>query len=291
MKERIAFQYALIRYFHDPETEEFLNVGLVLYSRLGEYFQPKILTKYRRITNTFPGADGESFRRFAEHLQRSLSRLSDQINNHNRQKEMFKELPNDVLSLVHAILPLDDSSIRVSEPKFGISNDFGKTFVSLFERLVETHLDIKEKRSRSDDDVWNIYKPPFEQQKLIDRFTKHKISTPLEEFEFDYSWKNGAWNVLKPLSFDLLKPGSIRSKARSWLGAELLLHNSAKDLGHLYFLLGAPQNGNKDLIRAYDNAKLILSSAPNGKFHLIEEDEAEDFARDIKPKFEDYPNL
>ncbi|MBN1267663.1 MAG: DUF3037 domain-containing protein [Anaerolineales bacterium] len=283
MNSTIPFEYILIRYFHDPETEEFLNIGLVMYSPDANFFSSKILSKYGRITNTFPNADGDLYRTFISQIEGPLNKIVKKINHVHSQGLLFPE-KEDFISHVLKIIPPNDASIRISEPKFGAAQDLDKMFIYLFERLVERHLEKREKKSRSDDEVWHFYREPLEKNRVTHALMKHTFNTPEEDFEFHQSWKNGKWNALKPLSFDLQKAGSIRAKAREWLGAEYLLNEHAENLGHLYFLLGAPQIDDRYLNKAYGDAKSILNSLPNGKFQIIEENEAEDFANEIKEK-------
>ena len=56
----------------------------------------------------------------------------------------------------------------------------------------------------------------------------------------------------------------------------------------IYYLLGKPKREDAKLLRAYGNAKDILVTNHAGDHvNLIEEDEAEDFARSISVKIKD----
>ena len=70
MNVQTPFQYAILRYIHDQGTEEFLNIGLAMYSQPENYFRAQVLTRYRRVTQTFPGASGKLYKGFVDRLQR-----------------------------------------------------------------------------------------------------------------------------------------------------------------------------------------------------------------------------
>ena len=161
MNNLIPFQYSILRYIHDLETGEFLNVGLALYSKQGKYFRAQLLNKYGRITDTFPGADGEYFRRYINNFQRILYGLSNKIN--SNQIDMFPKQVDKIENLLASVLPPDDASIRFSEPHEGLVEDLDVVFDELYIRLVEQYLKVPERESRTDDEVWQAYQNPLKE--------------------------------------------------------------------------------------------------------------------------------
>lgn len=55
----IKYQYQVIRYMHDQFTGEFVNVGVVLYALDLHYLQPKMIRRYRRISQFFSGTKSD----------------------------------------------------------------------------------------------------------------------------------------------------------------------------------------------------------------------------------------
>jgi hypothetical protein len=290
MSERFPFQYSILRYTHDVGTGEFLNVGLVLYSKSARFFQSRLLLRYRRLTQTFPGADGEFYRRYISHLQRSLNEVSTEVG--SDQMQLFGEgLPDRIEFLLQRVLPLDDSSIQFSEVRGGLADDLEAAFDQLYYRLVEQYVIVREAPSREDDDIWQVFRPPLQESGVLDHLQRYEVYTEVESFQFDHAWKNGRWNVLKPLSFDLVHPGNIRRKAREWMGAAHIMEE-AQDLSGLFFLLGHPSNpstGDKLVQKAYSDAVRILKRTPVArlKLELVEEDDAQSFARRLRRELGD----
>jgi hypothetical protein len=284
MNEKIPFQYCLLQYRHDLVTGEFLNVGLALYSKPYNYFNARLLTKYRRISCTFPGMDGEFYKKYMTYLQLRLDAIKNKIK--SEQLLVFDEWPNKIEDLVSKVLPVDDSSIYFDTPRGGVAKDLDKIFDELYSRLVERYLSENERSTRMDDDVWNVYRQPLLDYNVLPHLERYTVETSDDEIEFHHGWKNGRWNILQPLSFDLSSPTYIKKKAREWLGTTIVLDKS-KELSHLYLLLGKPSNQQSDLIKAYNQTKDILNVKPaNFRLAIIEEDAASDFAKEIRPVIE-----
>jgi hypothetical protein len=110
------------------------------------------------------------------------------------------------------------------------------------------------------------------------------IHTPQDDLEFDHAWKNGRWNALQPLSFDLVHAASIKRKSHEWFTANVLI-NETPDVAQIYYLLGKPLRDDPSLLKAYQKAKDLLGTGDySQKVEIIEEDGAEDFAENIAPK-------
>jgi len=286
MSEKLEFQYAVLRYIHDIVTGEFLNVGLVIYSKQHSYFRGELLTRYRRITSTFPGADGDFFRRYLNRLQIKLEKLTGQVS--SQQSTMFDDLPDRLDHLLTLILPKDDGSVQFTETQVGLANDLDKVFTDLYHRLVTLYIEEPVRFTRDDDQVWNHYSHPLRNVNILGYLQPISIITPKDEILFDHGWKNGKWNLLQPLSFDLSDATYIRRKARLWLGTNIVL-NKSDALSSLYYLLGKPRDSDRKLLLAYQDAiDILLTDQADLNFTvtIIEEDQAEDFAQGLKPQIE-----
>jgi hypothetical protein len=284
MNNKLPFQFAVLRYIHDAFTGEFLNVGIAFYCKDPAFFKVRLLQKYRRITNAFPEADGEFYRRYIASLQSKFDALAEKVN--SKQSTFEPWPPSRVEELLVQVLPPDDSSIQFGEAQGGMTKDLEATFEDIYRRLIEAHLPHEEKESRNEAEVWNVFREPLRKQNVIRLLSPHVIHIKKQEFEFDYAWKNGHWSALQPLSFDLVQPKSIRNKAFQYFGANVVLHDS-KTINTLYYLLGAPRRDDTPVLKEYAKAKDLLGAREHANMiKLIEEDEADDFAREIAPKIE-----
>lgn len=284
MNTKIPFQFAVLRYIHDSFTGEFLNVGVAFYCQDPAFFKVRLLQKYSRITAAFPATDGEFYRRYISSLQTKFDKMAEKVN--SKQVTFESWLPDRIEELLNQILPPDDSSIQFGEVQGGMTDNLEEIFEDLYKRLVETHLPNEENESRSDIDVWSIFSKTLRERNVIRHLRPAVIRADSQEIEFEHAWKNGHWKALQPLSFDLIHPGSINKKAWQHFGMDVILQKS-KELNILYYLLGKPRREDSAVLKAYAKAKDLLGTGEHTKkIKLIEEDEAEDFARDVAPKIE-----
>jgi hypothetical protein len=282
MTSRIPFQFAVLRYIHDTFTGEFLNVGVAFYSQQPAFFKVRLLQRYSRITSAFPSADGEFYRRYISSLQTKFDKVAERVN--SQQATLEPWLPDRLEELLMQVLPPDDSSIQFGAVEGGMTDDLEATSDELYKRLVETHLSAEENESRNEAEIWSIFRERLREQNVIRYLAPAVIHTKKQDFEFDYAWKNGQWKALEPLSFDLVNPGNIRRKALQYFGQNVVLEAS-KEINLVYYLLGKPRRDDSSVLRAYAKAIDLLGTGEyTKKIKLIEEDEAEDFAREIAPK-------
>jgi hypothetical protein len=275
---KTAYTYTVLRYVHDTTTGEFVNAGVAIYAPEARYASALCRTTYARLSKTFPGIDGESFRGLMRFIQSRFEELGDRL----RNELPLEGLPKSALDLAHAILPRDDSSLQWSPAGSGLTENVSQTLEALFDRLVTRYDEQPLIESRSDEEVWRKYKKNLEVRHVLKHLQPKKIVVQDDEVEFQHAWKNGVWHCLEPLSFDLSSPESIRRKAHEWLG-QIQSVKDASDEFKLYLLLGEPQQ--ETLRPAFDNAVSILRKVPVQNEIVREENASafsERFAREIE---------
>ncbi len=275
---KTPYSYTILRYVHDVATGEFVNVGVAIYSKEARYAGAMCRTTYGRVSKTFPGVDGESFRG----LMRFIQSRVDEIGFELAGELPLNGLPDSVLEVAHRVLPADDSSLQWSPPGSGLADDLPATLERLFERMVMRYEDRPQQESRTDDAVWRKFRRTLESRHLLRHLESKTISVSDDELEFQHAWKNGIWHCLEPISFDLASPDSIRDKAHRWLGQVSSIKDSP-ELFKIYLLLGEPQRA--ELRPAFDQAMSILGKLPVKNEVVRESDAAsfsEEFAREIE---------
>ncbi len=287
MNTKIPFQFKVLRYIHDSFTGEFLNVGLALYSRPGPssqlrpYLKVRLLTKHARITNTFPSADGDYYRRYIASLQTKFDFLAESVNSKQISFESWP--PNNLDDLLTRVLPPDDSAIQFGPLHGGMAGNLDKVFDDLYYRLIETYIPADERLSRSEQEIWSLFSRPLHAQHVTNLLSSTIIRAEKDDVELAHAWKNGRWKALQPISFDLQHAGSIQRKAHQWLGTSVILDESS-EVARVYYLLGKPRRDEASVQKAYRKAKDLLGTSKYAsKIEVIEEDAAEDFAATIGP--------
>ncbi len=56
--KRVSYQYVILRYMPNRVTEEFVNVGVVMYNKESLFLKTKIIDKYGHLTQYFKNING-----------------------------------------------------------------------------------------------------------------------------------------------------------------------------------------------------------------------------------------
>jgi hypothetical protein len=271
-ERRVPYSFSVLRYVHDPVTQEFANIGVAVHSKEQCYLNARCENHYARITKIFGKIDGDRFRQSTRYIQERLQSLG-----HDLYSQLPFESDLTIEALLATVLPPDDSAFQFSAAGVGLSADLDETMKGLFVRFVEKYSMPPESPHRDDDEVWRVYREPLERHSVISRLSPKRIVSPNFDYEFQHSWKNEKWHVYEPVSFDLIEATSILDKANRWLGRGMSLADSREKF-KMYLLLGEPQD--HALKSAFVKAQNILHKMP-GKPELVKESEAEGLAEEL----------
>ncbi|MEX0812611.1 MAG: DUF3037 domain-containing protein [Chitinophagales bacterium] len=271
------YQYQLIRYVHDHFTGEFVNVGVILYSKENQFLACKTIRKYHRITQMFPEANGRWVIRLLNYLEQKINADKAKL------QELFS-LPDQIESITNGVLNNDNNAIRMSECKLGLDIDLDAALSGLFSQVVEKYyLGNEDKTRLSDDEVWKKkYKQYFEKYGIESKLSTHEVSVPNDILSFDKSWKNEIWHSYEPLSFELKKKDSIKEKVYKWAGKIQALKQLNEPL-HISFLTSINPR-HKELMGFIH--EYLKSTDSNLGVEVVTEDQAENFAIEIKKQME-----
>ena len=264
--EMNEYRFFALRYVHDAVTQEFANVGIVVYSEPARVLKTKLTTQFRRLSAMFGGIDGESFRSAIRYVQSRLDEAAEEI-----RTSMFPG--GDARAILARVLPEDASALQFHPIGGGLTEDLDETLQSLYSRYVARYTDRGQSQSRSDEDVWRAFRDAFESRKLTSALEPKTITAPDYEYEFARAWRNGVWNVYEPVSFDLADSSTIMDKANGWLGKATTLRRSPEE-HQIFLLVGGPHR--EGLETAFSRAQNILRLSPD--LTIVPEDQAEQFA-------------
>jgi len=118
--------YTVLRYIHEVLTREFVNVGVVLCSREGQFARARCAQSLSRVKALFPKVN-------IEDLQDSLAFIEEQTGNPRSLQPVF---PENARILAERVLPQDDSSLQWSAMGGGISDDLQTTLDQIYQRMV-----------------------------------------------------------------------------------------------------------------------------------------------------------
>lgn len=270
MSEHV-FQYAILRYVHDPITEEFINIGVVVYSANVRYLKVLVSHQYGRLSNVFQQVNGGFYRSLANTIERRIINLSSKLS----QGDWTISQPERIEDLLLNVLVPDDSSLVFGGYGGGVSENLDSELDALYNRLVKRYAEREDKSSRDDEQVFRSYRGALEKWDVLSHLSGVTIRTDAFSHDFRYTWKNERYHPIEPVSLDLVNPSSIFDKAHRWMGRiTALRHND--ELGTVYLLLGAPSN--PELGKVYEDAKTNLRVDGRG-IELVEEEDAEEFGK------------
>jgi len=271
----IPYSFCVLRYVHDAVTSEYVNVGVAVFSTELPFFKARCTIQYGRITRMFDRIDGERFKQAVRFIEDEINLIGDKL---WQRSFPFSDFEPAIEPMLKRVLPPDDSAMQFSPVAFGVSKDLDATLAELYDRYVERYSGQPEIPSRSDDEVWRVFREPLERRKVLSYLEPKRIVAPDFEYEFRAGWKNEIWHVYEPVSFDLIEPGSLLDKANRWLGRSANLAESSERF-QLHLLVGAPQNPRLgDVFRRSHNILRKMTGNPE----IVMEYDAERFAADLE---------
>lgn len=270
---KTSYSFVTLRYIHDVMSGEFINVGVALYAPDTKYLNGLFNTRYGRISRMFGELDGDYFRGLMRYIEARFDELGSKL----RTELPLFQPPSDISQIAKGILPPDDSSLQWSEAGGGLTENPEKTLEEIYVRIVERYEGVTQRSSRDDEDVWRVFKKELEIKRVLSHLQPKRIIAKDYDYEFEHAWKNQAWHMYEPVSFDLLETDSILDKANRWLGRVVTLRDSPENF-KLHLLLGRPSL--EKLRPAFIKAENILNKMP-GEKEFIREDEAKKFSETL----------
>jgi len=270
----ISYTYSVVRYRHDPATGETLNVGVAIWAPSIRYLAARFEHRYERLSKTFADFNGEHYKRSLRQFETALETLSG---DQTPTLLPITETPETVAGFIAQIWPDMGLSFVSSPVLAGITDDPAHALSEIFDRMVASQYTPHRTERRDDEEVWTVYKAPLMREKVTKKLRPWTLETELVTLKFQHAFKNQRWHVLEPVTLDYVTAGSIQRRATSLLG-NVDAMSDYRELNKLSILLGRPQNERYQ--KEYIKAKNILHKMPIAH-ELVEEDEAEDFAKDL----------
>ncbi len=264
------YQFSLLRYVHNVATEEFVNIGVVMWVPAEKQFLYKLTERYGRLSNFFDGFNSAGYRQMLRELK-------------HRLREAGKKETNGQIETISDLLPqivlIESGCFQWSAAMGGIALDPAQRLNQLFAEMIERHEDQHASTRRDEAAVM---------KGVTERFRQHGIAAKLSEnvevkggkysYKFKYGWQNGKRQVLEPISFDYEDKERVIEKANRWAGRLYNLRQADDDF-QMTGIVAPPQD--PQLIDAFNQAIEMLADAPKVRM-LIREDQVEGFIPEIE---------
>lgn len=262
------FLFTTIRYIHDSVTQEFANVGIVVFSKNERYLKVKTRSTYRRLSQFFLGMKGRHFVRMMKDIQRGIQTI--QNDNLYLSHLAFEQI-------MQKVLPKDDSALQWNS-KFGsgVSVDLDQTLERLFARHIIHYDEVCKKERRNDHAVWQSFCNDLVKQNFLEYLEEIPVETKYEKKLFKYTLKKGKTiHCFDPISFDLADASSVLDKAHKLIGSCMTIAKYKPEIRR-YLLIGPPE---KELRDVFFNTMEMCQSLIPQNCTLILEDQKSDFLR------------
>lgn len=263
------YQFALLRYVHNVASEEFVNIGIVMWLPEEQRFIYRITERYARLSAFFEGFSGTKYRHMVRELQAHF-------------RAAYKQEVGSRVQTINDLLPqlmlVESGCFQWSAPMAGLAPDPNQRLEKLFADLIVRHEPHYERPRRDEGVILHDLVNRLRQHGIEEKLRKDvEIKSNKYDYKFKLGWQNGQPQVMEPISFDYVNKEEIIEKANKWVG-RLYNLQEAGDF-QMTGIVAPPQR--HELSTAFRQALDILSEAPKVRT-LVREDQIEGFVPEIE---------
>lgn len=274
------YTYCILKYKHSPFLDESVNIGVLIYfgsSKTFSFTYSKNLSRVKSIYNNVPERT----------IKEYLKRINDKLSRFHYDKgDLFPLNDTNLKEFLHLnILPIDAGVLQFS----GFRTDILEFDEELYKNiLLEQYFieDIKAPSYKQPDAIIisNLFKElknaGLEKVANKHRYVKnYPYKAETGTFNFDFAWKNGVWNLVKPISFDVKDPDYIIQKARHNLGELVDLEGQIDNkLYKCNIIIGKPKA--KSHFKNYDKAREILDKVSKS-VKIVDESNLKQYSQEV----------
>jgi len=255
----------ILQYVHDVRSRERLNFGILLVCPQKRFVSFRGLERFGRIKAAFPAVNTTSLKDFCRGLHKLIAAQK------NDQLCIDWEQERGAVAMFRKLIVPSDSAIEASDVLKGVTASPEQTLQWLYSEYVPQE-PIKT-RPREDGDVWTDFAKKLHSKNanILGKFITRRIEATHYEHTFKYVYKNGVYNIIQPLSFDLSEPDGIREKAVSWAGKINALELNKSTDSRLMLLIGDHSGEGNLYNKAHYDGVSILKQAIEGTGSVVAE--------------------
>jgi len=273
------YTYCLLKYKHSPFLDESVNIGVLIYFGNSQTFSFKYSKNLSRIKSIYNNVPEKTIK---EYLRQIHSRL---LKFQSNDKDIFPLNDLNLRDFLNLnVLPIDAAVLQFTS----FRTEVQEIDNSIIEEIIfEQYFieDIKNINNQSQEPklISHLYselkKSGFYEVVNKNRVQKDfNVKTDTGNFNFDFAWKNGVWNLVKPVGFDLKTGDGIIQKARNNLGEFTDLESEVKSQYKCAIIVGKPTD--RKLYSNYTKALNILHKLPK-TIKVLEENDLKEYSRQV----------
>lgn len=258
---KLACQYALLRFRPFVETGEFANVGVVLLCPQGRFFGFKLLKKYGRITKFFHQLDSKVYlsgkalfldelERFALHVRRNALDGRKRVVDVAQAVDLFAELTRT-----------RDAMLQFDERRVVLADDPKAKLIELFDHYVERNFVTKAYQERLLEN--SVRRMLFQgDSHIAAQYFQEKVGTTDFVVNFPFVRKSNQVvdRIIKPLYLAQEDSTRVLNHGGLWVDKVKRLRKRNALPKDVLFPLAAPKSESK-AFRAYEEIRQELVDA------------------------------
>lgn len=258
---KLACNYAIIRFLPYPETEEFVNVGVVLACPAMHYFDFRIeKTERRRVNAFFPELNKSIFLLGRTHFRKELERVRsfmDRSSNEATLSFVAQEFNRTFLDVVKP----RESIFRFSGVGTRLAEDPEKALDELFKYYVERLF--AQRKDYQENEMATRLHVSLRSAKIMG-YRSGSIGNDLYEVPFPLLRRNDSsangFRAIKPLDLARDKPTAITMHGDEWLAKLSHLKKMSYDLERMLFAVQMPHDEPTNIQVAEEMCEQIRST-------------------------------
>ncbi len=270
--QRLACYYSVVRFCPYPETDEFVNVGVILACpSVGFLDFKRSRRKLKRVNDFFPEIDPQVFSSALQSLNDALLKRVSVVNAHQLHLDS-KRLRDDFLSLVRP----RESILYFSEARVIMSHTPAETLDELYAAYVDRRF--AHQTEYQETQMCRRLETLLQAHQLINVFQRDKavgddvfrVNFPFVRFDAS---ETTALRAIKALSLDKKEPTDVFRHADSWRNNIHRLRDFGTAPKDLLFVLHPPAADKTKHLLAFDKIK---SEFDNDRIPFVTEDRTND---------------
>ncbi len=259
--------FNVLKYVHSAFLGEEVNVGILLFFPEQRQLVFKYSHSFRRLRLLYPTFSERQLREYLSAFYQRTAQAND-------QPEFTGSVEQYTTFITQCLLAPDSSALQFGPLRQAVAHaddpaEVAQHYYELF------FPEVAPVRRKHDD---TFLKQQFRallrdyDPRVLPLLEKDRvIKTTDVEIKFDFAWQNGALNLVKPLSFDLLDRADINRKSVHCYGWLNLLADEARTRNYQFDLLVA-QPADRRLFGEYDQALKILAESTAPKRVIVEKE-------------------
>jgi hypothetical protein len=249
-----AARYSIIRFLPYAETEEFANVGVVMFAPTARYFDFRLSNKWRRLGAFFNTLDrrvfAEGVRAFNEELVRTRDMVGMQVNGGGLGQYSAQRLFDDLVQPREALF-------RFSAVRAVMTEAPEEKLAALFDHYVEHAFATHEYHEAL---IERAVRGVLRREGLGERYRRAKLGKGALQFSVPFAELDDAGHahrVIKPMHLAYDDPVRILDHGNQWLGRLRHLER-VKELPEAMLLAVTEPPENTDRHAAFDEVRRDL---------------------------------